>query len=317
MMLPLIVFAILAPEPCAGSDLACTARDSMREASAATDPRDRAEALLTAARAHLGLYRKTGDRAELCKAQRVIPRRHTEHLGDVPRTTRAEVKAELARLGHDCKLRLQRPTPTPTTITPVSPPETTMPPPAPSGAPASAIVGDPLEPMAASPAAGTGSDALIDIGRHDTRIVRPAEGPPRPEAAPTAPPPNRYRLIVAHPGRGLLIVGGVSLFSASVLGGVATFAAVRIDRAMSTHDGLADAATGQGYTTPDIDMMRRGLEVDAPHWRQVKIGTAVAAGLVTGAAVALITVGAVKRRRSPGRLSLHPILPGLLMTARF
>lgn len=325
MMLSLIVLVTLAPAPCAGSDLACTARDSLREAKSATDPRDRAEALLTAARAHLGLYRKTDDRAELCSAWRLIPRKHTEHLGDVPRTTRAEVKAELARLGHDCRPRSQRPTSTPTAIAPPSasePAATTTAPAAPSDTSASS---EPLQVIVASPADDRRGDELIGIERHPTRSVRPAEGqvaavvaiPARLRNAPTAPSPRGDRPALARPGRGLLIAGGLSLVPASVLVGLAAYSAVRVERLASTYGGLAETATGQGYTDPDADMMRRDLEQDGPHWRRVRIGTSIAAGLVTSAAVALITAGAVKRRRSLERLTLHPLLPGLLMTARF
>lgn len=324
MILPLVLLVALAPEPCPLGDLACTAAERARAAKAATDPRERARALLGEARAHLGLFRQTGERAELCKAQRLIPRKHTEQLGDVPRTTRAEVKAELARLGHDCKPRAQRPTPTPTAVTP-SPASD---PPA-SVTPASAINGEPLEAIVASPAAeGTRGDALLDVDRHRARVARPVEGHaadmrahgaatlPKPETVLTTPP-TLDRPGALHPGRGLLLAGGLGLATASVLGGVATYAAVRVDRATSTYGGLAETANGQGYTTPDADMMRRELETDGPHWRRVRIGTAITAGLVAGAAVALITAGAVKRRRSLGRLSVHSLAPGLLMTARF
>ena len=91
MLLSLVLLVALAPEPCPLGDLACTAAERARAATAATDPRKRARARLGEARAHLGLFRQTDDRTELCKAQRLIPRKHPEQLGDVPRTTRAEV----------------------------------------------------------------------------------------------------------------------------------------------------------------------------------------------------------------------------------
>ena len=323
MILSLVVLIALAPEPCPLGDLACTAAERARAAKTATDPRERARALLGEARAHLGLFRQTGDRTELCKAQRLVPGTHTEHLGDVPRTTRAEVKAELARLGHDCKPRARRPTPpSPTGNVPA-------PPPAPSATPAPSIVGEPLETQVASPAAeATRGDGLIDVDRHHARVDHPVEvhaadvkargatPPPRPAPASTTPP-TRERPGVVPPGRGLLIAGGLGLATASLLGGAATYAAVRVDRATSAYDGLAETANGQGYTTPDADMMRRELETDGPHWRRVRIGTAISAGVVVGAAVALLTAGAVKRRRSLERLSVRPLAPGLLMIARF
>ena len=75
------------------------------------------------------------------------------------------------------------------------------------------------------------------------------------------------------PGRGLLIADGLGLATASLLGGAATYAAVRVDRATSAYGGLAETANGQGYTTPDADTMRRELETDGPLWRRVRIGT--------------------------------------------
>lgn len=313
MILSLVLLIALAPEPCPLGDLACTAAERAHAAKAATDPRERARALLGEARAHLGLFRQTGDKAELCKAQRLIPRTHTEHLGDVPQTTRAEVKAELARLEHDCNPRPQRPTPpSPTSDVPA-------PPPASSATPAPSTVGEPLE---------TQGDELIDVDRQHARVDRQVEShaadvkargatpPPRPAPTSTTPP-TRERPRMVPPGRGLLIAGGLGLATASLLGGVATYAAVRVDRATSAYGGLAETANGQGYTTPDADMMRRELETDGPHWRRLRIGTAISAGVIVGAAAALLTAGAIKRRRSLERLSVGPLAPGLLMIARF
>ena len=119
-----------------------------------------------------------------------------------------------------------------------------------------------------------------------------------------------------HTGRGLLITGGLSLATASVLGGATAYAALRVERARADHDGLAAASNAQGYTPPDVGDMRRDLEAEALHWRRVMLGSSIATGVVTGVAVALVTAGVVKRRRSE-RLALQPVLPGLLLTARF
>lgn len=306
---PLVLLLVLAPEPCAPSDLACTAREQVLEAKRTTDPRERAQAFLTAARAHLALYRKTGDVAELCAARRLVPHRHTSDLGDLPRATRADIEAELARLRHHC---------TPPRSSSSSAPQPSGPPtPPPSGAAAS-----PESPVGtASPEA----EALLDVERRPNEVMPPvaARGPEAPvapiarePAAPTTRPVDGGQPSAGHRGRGLLITGGLSLAAASVLGGATAYAALRVERARGEHEGLAAAANAQGYTPPDVGDMRRDLEAEALHWRRVVLGTSIATGIVTGAAVALITAGAVKRRRSQ-RFALQPVLPGLLLTARF
>lgn len=318
----LVLLLALAPETCAPSDLACTAREKAREAREATDPEERAHARLTAARAHLALYRKTGARADLCAARRLVhgvPRR-TKDLGELPQKTRTEVEAELAKLKHDCSVRHPPGSPAAPTATTPSPLESSA-----AALPAAALpttpeVGSPIPVETVSPSDG---EALLEVKPPPVDAVRSRgrEGPkgstasPDPEA-PTVSLDGRQPSLT-RPGRGLLIAGGISLGAASVLGGVAAYAALRVDTAMTRHDGLAAEANGQGYTSPDVGVMRRDLEADAPYWRRVMIGTAITSGVLTGAAVALLTVGAVKRRQTPARLALHPILPGLLLIARF
>lgn len=320
----LVLLLALAPETCAPSDLACTARDKAREAREATDPEERAQARLTAARAHLALYRKTGARADLCAARRLVhgvPRR-TKDLGELPQKTRTEVEAELAKLGHDCSVRRPpRPPAAPTATTPPSPLESSA-----AALPAAALptipeVGSPIPvETGVSPSDG---EALLEVKPPPVDAVR-SRGPEGPKGSTASPDPEAPTVSLdgrrpssTRPGRGLLIAGGISLGAASVLGGVAAYAALRVDTAMTRHDGLAAEANGQGYTSPDVGVMRRDLEADAPYWRRVMIGTAITSGVLTGAAVALLTVSAVKRRQTPARLALHPILPGLLLTARF
>lgn len=306
---PLVLLLVLAPEPCAPSDLACTAREQVREAKRTTDPRERAQAFLTAARAHLALYRKTGKVAELCAARRLVPHRHTSDLGDLPRTTRAEIEAELARLQHHC---------TPPRPSPSSAPQPLGPPELPSS-------GDAASPAGPVGAASPDAEALLDVERRPNEVIPPAaaKGPEAPTApavrepnAPITRPVDGGQPSAEHPGRGLLITGGLSLAAASVLGGATAYAALRVERARGEHEGLAAAANAQGYTPPDVDGMRRDLEAEALHWRRVMLGTSIATGVVTGVAVALVTAGVVKRRRSH-RLALQPVLPGLLLTARF
>lgn len=305
---PLVLLLVLAPEPCAPSDLACTAREQVREAKRTTDPRERAQAFLTAARAHLALYRKTGDVAELCAARRLVPHRHTSDLGDLPRATRADIEAELARLRHDC---------TPPRPSSSSAPQPSGPPMSPSGEAASAE-----SPVGAS---SPETEPLLDVEVRPSESVPPvvARGPEAPTvptarepAAPITRPVDGEQPSAHHRGQGLLITGGLSLAAASVLGGATAYAALRVERARGEHEGLAAAANAQGYTPPDVGDMRRDLEAEALHWRRVVLGTSITTGVVTGVAVALVTAGVVKRRRSQ-RFALQPVLPGLLLTARF
>ena len=305
----LVLLLVLAPEPCAPSDLACTAREQVREAKRTTDPRERAQAFLTAARAHLALYRKTGDVAELCAARRLVPHRHTSDLGDLPRATRADIEAELARLRHHC---------TPPRPSSSSAPQPIGPPTPPSGEAASAE-----SPVGASLRE---EEPLLDVERRPSKVLPSvtARAPVVPIVPPLAREPAALRTRpvdggqprAGHTSRGLLITGGLSLAAASVLGGATAYAALRVERARGEHEGLAAAANAQGYTPPDVGDMRRDLEAEALHWRRVMLGTSVATGVVTGVAVALVTAGVVKRRRSQ-RLALQPVLPGLLLTARF
>ena len=304
---PLVLLLVLAPEPCAPSDLACTAREQVLEAKRTTDPRERAQAFLTAARAHLALYRKTGDVAELCAARRLVPHRHTSDLGDLPQTTRTEIEAELARLRHFC--------------TPPRPSSSSAP--QPSGPPtASGAAASPESPVGAS---SPETEPLLDVEVRPSEVVPPvtARGPETPTVpparqpnAPLTRPVDGGQPSAEHTGGVLLITGGLSLAAASVLGGATAYAALRVERARGEHEGLAAAANAQGYTPPDVGDMRRDLEAEALHWRRVVLGTSIATGVVTGISVALVTAGVVKRRRSQ-RLALQPAFPGLLLTARF
>ena len=297
----LVLLLVLAPEPCAPSDLACTASEQVREAKRTTDPRERAQAFLTAARAHLALYRKTGDVAELCAARRLVPHRHTSDLGDVPRATRADIEAELARLRHHC--------------TPPRPSSSSAP--QPSGPPTPPPSGDTASPEGPVVTASPEAEALLDVERRPNEVAHPvAARRPEAPAAPTTRPVDGGQPSADHRGRGLLITGGLSLAAASVLGGATAYAALRVERARGEHEGLAAAADAQGYTSPDVGDMRRDLEAEALHWRRVMLGTSIATGVVTGVAVALVTAGVVKRRRSQ-RFALQPAFPGLLLTARF
>ncbi len=170
MSLSLVLLLALAPEPCAPSDLACMAREKTREARQTTDPQERAHALLTAARAHLALYRKTGDAAELCAARRLVPHRHTDDLGDLPRATRAEIDAELTRLQHHCA------SPRPT-------PPATEPPP----------------PTASPHDADADADALLAVASRPNEPIRPiaAEEPSKPPIHPPRTPSSRAAPIQA------------------------------------------------------------------------------------------------------------------------
>ena len=303
-----LLLHVTASPACAPADLACTARDSALEARRATDPLDRAVAHVTAARANLGLYRETGDLARLCDAQRhldQVPRARASELGDLPRETRQDVAGELSRRGHVCSPRPRRSQ----TVAPVTPP--TAPEPRPT-APSEVAAPDLLDvAVSRPPALGPPASATNSLGQ--APIAVHVQGPTPAPVLRGADATSRQQLS----GRRLRIAGGVVLASGALAGGLTAVAAIRRDDAQRTHDTLAAEANVLGYTAPDVDAQRQALAADAQHWRSVVIGTAVATGVVTATAVALLTAGAVKARRASSRIAVSPLLPGVLLTARF
>lgn len=306
--LTLLLHVVAAPA-CEPTDLACTARDSALEARRAADPLDRAVAHVTAARANLGLYRETGDPARLCDAQRhldQVPRARASELGDLPRETRREVAGELSRRGHVCSPRPRRSQ----AVAPVAPP--TAPEPRPT-APSEAAASDLLDvEVSRPPASGPPASATKSLGQAPTAVH--VQGPTPAPVLRGADAASRQQ----PSGRRLLIAGGVVLASGALAGGLTAVAAIRRDDAQRRHDTLAAEASVLGYTAPDVDAQRQALAADARHWRSVVISTAVAAGVATATAVALLTAaGAVKSRRASSRIAVSPLLPGVLLTARF
>lgn len=305
-----LLLHVAAAPACEPTDLACTARDSALEARRATDPLDRAVAHVTAARANLGLYRETGDLSRLCDAQRHldhVPRARASELGDLPRETRQEVAGELSRRGHACSPRPRRSQ----AVAPETPP--TTPASGPRPAALSEVAASDLLDVAVSrpPAFGPPASAVDSPGQ--APIAVHVHGPTPAPALRGSDAASRQQ----PSGRGLLIAGGVVLASGALAGSLTAVAAIRRDDAQQRHDALAAEASVLGYTAPDVDAQRQGLAADAQHWRSVVIGTAVAAGVATATAVALLTAGAVKARRASSRIAVSPLLPGVLLTARF
>jgi hypothetical protein len=306
-----LLLHVTAAPTCEPTDLACTARDSALEARRATDPLDRAVAHVTAARANLGLYRETGDLDRLCDARNHldhVPRARASELGDLPRETRQEVAGELSRRRHVCSPRPRRSQ----AVAPVAPvASSTAPDPRPT-APSEVAASDLLDvavsrlPALGPPASATNSPGQATIAVH-------VQGPIPAPVLRGADAASRQQL----PGRHLLIAGGVVLASGALAGGLTAVAAIRLDDVQQKHNILAAEASDKGYTAPHVDAQRQALAADAQHWRSVVIGTAVATGVATATAVALLTAGAVKARRASSRIAVSPLLPGVLLTARF
>jgi hypothetical protein len=311
------------PPRCAPDDLACTAQASIREANAATDPRARAEALLTAARAYLLLYRREGEPSQLCLAQhtlRRLPRAQPPDLDKFLRDLRAEIATEQANLGVACKSAAPNPTHPKVTRKPsLSPRTPSSPSPSPiaeegalaAESPPVADAGPLLEVEAKVPALRAAVPAFRDAA--------PTTGPAATPAPPalTVAPMLSDRPLAPRPGRGLLVGGGVVLTSASLFGALAVGAMVQRDDLVAKHDALASNANHNGYTAPDDDLARGQLAPEAMRWHRLMVGASISSGVLASVAVALISTGAAKWWRLSRRLAVRPAPGGVLLNARF
>lgn len=333
MISPILGLLLHAAAPeldCEPTDLDCTARDSAREAREATDPRERAVANVTAARANLGLYRDSGDLARLCKARwhlGQVPRRLMSELGKLPRETREEIAGELRQRDHDCQARPRRPqrvvhvaplaAPEPQPAAPKPQPAAPELQPAPSPE-ASGLLGVPV--AATEPI--TSADPLLPAVPSSGTAPKPASSTAGRSATPARPILSKPALSPAlprtrRPGLGLMISGGVALAAGAVTGGLVAGAVLHRDESLQRHAELAAKANLQGFTDPDTGAELRELEEDARRSRNVVLGTSIATGALAATTVVLFTAGAVKSRRTSSRLAVRPLLPGLLLTARF
>jgi len=315
-----VIFVLAAPPPerCTPADLACTARAAAREAADAKDVGERAEARLTAARAHLGLYRKTGAQSHLCEARRFVTGvRQSDALGDLLPATRDEIKAELSRLGITCPARSHRPTPKPAS-SPAAPEAAPLEPITPSP-PQGSVQASPVAPAGSSPESTSRPvpevrDELLPVdtrGRAALKTTRPPVRVMQPANTRTgrsdAPPPA---------GRGLLIAGGVLVGGASIAGGLAALAGIRADRLADEQNTIASATHAQGFSTPDMTRDSESLAAGVAHWDRVMLGAALSCAALGSTAIALMAGGAVKRRRGT-RVAMTPGPGALLFTARF
>lgn len=328
----LLLIAPPSPPRCAPDDLACTAEASIREANATKDPRTRAEALLTAARAYLLLYRKERKQAHLCTAEHTLarlPRAQPPDLGKFLRDLRAEIAKEQAGLGLACKSGSPRQGSPKVARKPdlssKSPSPPSRAPPADKPQDALAAVSPPVA-DASRPAH---EQDLLEVDAHKSPEFQAAAPPPRgtapttgPAATPAAParsaaPPLSDRPLAPRPGRGLLVGGGVALTSASLFGALAVGAMVQRDNLVARHDALASNANHDGYTTPDDDLARGQLAPEAMRWHRLMVGASISSGVLAGVAVTLISTGAAKRWRLSRRLAVRPAPGGILLDARF
>lgn len=333
ILLALLLVAPPSPPRCAPDDLACTAEASVREANDTKDPRTRAEALLTAARAYLLLYRREAKQAHLCTAERTlarVPRAQPPELGKYLRDLRAEIAKEQVGLGLTCKSG------SPGQVSPKVARKAGLssktPPPSPAP-----LTDEPNDALAAvsPPVADVSRPAqetdLLEIDARNLPKLRAAAPAPEgaalttgPAAMPAAPaltaaPPLHLsdRPLAPRPGRGLLIGGGVVLTSASLFGALAVGAMTQRDHLVTRHDEIVSNATHDGYTTPDDDLAREQLALEAMRWHRLMVGASISSGVLTVAAVALISTGATKRWRLSRRLAVRPALTGVLLNARF
>lgn len=304
-----LVLSLAAPAECARNDLACTARTAAREAREATDPRERAEARLTAARAHLAMSQGTGAKEHLCQARRFVAGlRPTPELGDLLPATREQIERELTRRKITCP-KGQRPPP----AVPSEPVPST---PTPDGAQqALEAPAEPSEPQRVDPPLRRPEDELLPVDV--STIVQQPPRAPTPAPEPVVPVGRTSGADVRPPaGRRLLIAGGVLVGGAAMAGGLAAVAAARAEYLANEQNTIAAKTHEQGFTDPASREASEELAAGVAHWERVMLGASVAGAVVGTTAVALLAAGAVKRRRA-ARVVVAPGFAGLLWTARF
>jgi hypothetical protein len=285
----------------------CKAALYERRSVTATTADHRAQYLFNAHNLYLRLFDKTGDARDLCAARRAIEA--SLAVDDQPATLRSESQALRTKLlarakqqGARCARKTKRPAEH-----------------VPADAPLVARATEPTGPtsvtMGTSPEAPTTPTAaaseLLLVDADPAPLRDDGLMPVEPRQAPSARP----RPSVPHPGRGLVIAGGVTLGVGVALTAVAGLMGHRTIEARREANTLHD--TYGLYPPPSIAAQGDALVRDFNVMKSQTVALALLGGATVVVAAVLATLGGRRMARATRRTALVPGPGGLLFHGRF
>jgi len=307
--------AVVDPSACAADDLRCTGQAYVAAARASKSGTQRAQNLYVAHRAFLGLFDRSQDSRDLCRAHELIrqARKVPENrLGERIADSERETQSRMRSSGVECNRNKQSRT-RPPVVAAVGPAAEPSP------------VLEALEPSRAlkQPRALESSRALEPSAAIQLFPV-PSADPARTVRAPQGSAPRvaarsqvEHRTFVA-PARPLLIGGGVALGVSLVLGGLTVYFPARAAASRRTCvKEMCDSTTADEVELEKYAAYAAGGQ---EYNKNIQLGviTGVAGGAALITAVVLLTMGS--RRRAQG-VALGPMTRpgagGLVLSGRF
>lgn len=293
------------PATCGASDLRCTGQANTDAARLATSSEQRAKHLYRAHRAYLALADSGPEPQrvqDLCRARQLLkqasklpaPELHARLVASA-----AETDAKFKATGIECRRRKRGDVSTSIAAAPLDPPPLLPVEPRTAGATESGRSA--TEPTLASSASTTESaPSSIVPPSADLLPIAPRRGAP---ATPT------------HPGRGLLIGGGVTLSVGLALTGAAGYMGGRL---LGTwRDSRTLNAEAGPLGTEDQAARDAELASDYQRLRAPTLAMAVVGGTTLVVGAVLVGVGARRFARVTSRAALLPMPGGLVFRARF
>lgn len=293
------------PATCGASDLRCTGQANTDAARLATSSEQRAKHLYRAHRAYLALADSGPEPQrvqDLCRARQLLkqasklpaPELHARLVASA-----AETDAKFKATGIECPRRKRGDVSTSIAAAPLDPPPLLPVEPRTAGATESGRSA--TEPTLASSASTTESaPSSIVPPSADLLPIAPRRGAP---ATPT------------HPGRGLLIGGGVTLSVGLALTGAAGYMGGRL---LGTwRDSRTLNAEAGPLGTEDQAARDAELASDYQRLRAPTLAMAVVGGTTLVVGAVLVGVGARRFARVTSRAALLPMPGGLVFRARF
>jgi hypothetical protein len=308
----------VATADCSPDDNGCKAKRSELRAASAETPDQRATYLRSAHRSYLFLFDKTGDVRDLCSARRAFDASiavKDQSADERARTQvlRDDLVARERKAGASCKgvVKPRRASRSDAPPAVASVPASKAPPVDPSPAeltsdppPLMTRIATPGPLPAPAPSAG-GPPAPSQIPRPDVSLM----------PIPTRRVPSRPSVDGRHPGRGLVIAGGVTLGVGVALTAVAGHVGRRMTETKQEYFALHDMVGG--FATPEQDAAGGALLRDYQGLWTQRLALACAGGTTIVLAAVLAGVGGRRMARAASRTALVPVPGGLALHARF
>ena len=300
------------PATCGASDLRCTGQANTDAARLATSSEQRAKHLYRAHRAYLALADSGPEPQrvqDLCRARQLLKQASRLPAPDLHArlvASAAETDAKFKATGIECPRRKRGDVSTSIAAAPLEPPPLL-----------------PVEPKTAgaTESGQSAAEPTLAASASTTESAPSSLVPPSADLLPIAPrraapaTPHRQELQPTHPGRGLLIGGGVTLSVGLALTGAAGYMGGRL---LGTWRDSRNLHAEAGPLGTEYQAARDAeLASDYQRLRAPTLAMAVVGGTTLVVGAVLVGVGARRFARVTSRAALLPMPGGLVFRARF